>query len=333
VNLCLNTDSLAELSLEEALDFTASLGIQSVELAAGGQSPAPHLRLAELLDDAAKRSAFAGAIASRDLRLAAINCSAWPMHPVHGAEHVEVIRDSIRLAGELGVDKIVTMSGCPGDSPQARAINWIWFPWPPDMQTIRDEQWELAIETWRALVDFAREHGVKRIALELHPLQLVYNVPTLLRLREAAGSVIGANIDPSHMFWQQMDPVRVVTALGPAVHHVHLKDTELYDDELALTGVLDPRPWDDPAHRSWVFRTIGQGHPASFWGAFLDALSEIGYDDVLSIENEDPVLAGQAGVREAVAFLSRLAGADGSNGQRRGSVEQGSVATSRTPSQ
>jgi sugar phosphate isomerase/epimerase len=306
VNLCLNTDSLADLSLEDALDFAASLGIASVELAAGGQSPAPHLPLAELLADAGQRLKFAGALASRDMRLAAINCSAWPLHPVHGAAQEAVIRDSIRLAGELGVDKIVTMSGCPGDSPHARAVNWIWFPWPPDMQALREEQWEQAIEAWRGLAGFALEHGVKRIALELHPLQLVYNVPTLLRLRDAVGPVIGANVDPSHLFWQQMDAVRVVGALGPAVHHVHLKDTELYDDELALTGVLDPRPWDDPAHRSWVFRTIGEGHPASFWGAFARALDEIGYDDVLSIENEDPLLPGTDGVRRAVDFARSL---------------------------
>jgi sugar phosphate isomerase/epimerase len=306
VNLCLNTDSLADLSLEDALDFAASLGIATVELAAGGQSPAPHLPLAELLADAGQRLKFAGALASRDMRLAAINCSAWPLHPVHGAAQEAVIRDSIRLAGELGVDKIVTMSGCPGDSPHARAVNWIWFPWPPDMQALREEQWEQAIEAWRGLAGFALEHGVKRIALELHPLQLVYNVPTLLRLRDAVGPVIGANVDPSHLFWQQMDAVRVVGALGPAVHHVHLKDTELYDDELALTGVLDPRPWDDPAHRSWVFRTIGEGHPASFWGAFARALDEIGYDDVLSIENEDPLLPGTDGVRRAVDFARSL---------------------------
>lgn len=306
MNLCLNTDSLADLRLEEALDYAASLGIDSVELAAGGQSAAPHLQLDKLLDSADSRAFFAGAITSKGLKLAALNCSAWPMHPVHGNAHLEVIRGSIRLAGLLGVDKIVTMSGCPGDSPHARTVNWLWFPWPPESFEIRDEQWEQAIETWTDLAAFARSNGVERIALELHPLQLVYNVPTLLRLREAVGPVIGANVDPSHMFWQQMDPVRVVRALGPALHHVHLKDTEMFPDEIALSGVLDPRPWDDPEQRSWVFRTIGQGQPASFWREFIDALRGIGYAGELSIENEDPVLPGKAGVKEAVSFLSEL---------------------------
>jgi sugar phosphate isomerase/epimerase len=306
VNLCLKTDSLADFSLEETLDITAGLGIDVVEIAAGGQSEAPHMQIAELLGDSAKRASFADSIASRGMRLSAINCSGWPMHPVRGASDVELIRDSIRLASELEVDKIVTMSGCPGDSPYAEAVNWIWFPWPPEMLEIREQQWQTAFATWRDIADFALANGVERIALELHPLQLVYNVPTLLRLREEIGPVIGANVDPSHLFWQQVDPVRVVTALGDAVHHVHLKDTELFEEQLAITGVLDPRDWDDPSNRSWVFRTIGQGHDASFWGGFIDALLQIGYDDVLCIENEDPLLPGKQGVVEAVKFTKSL---------------------------
>lgn len=309
MKLCLNTDSLGELPLEEALDFAAALGIEAVEIAAGGHSTAPHMKISELLANPAARDAFLGAITSRGLRLDAINCSSDPLHPVHGPQHLALIQDSIRLAGLLGVDKIVSMSGCPGDAQQARTINWIWFPWPEEMQQIREEQWQQALETWSAIAELAASHGVRRIALELLPLQLVYNVPTLTRLREAAGPVIGANIDPSHMFWQQMDPVRVVEALGSAVHHVHLKDTALYDDELALHGVLDSRAWDDPDHRAWIFRTIGHGHPASFWSALFEALRRIGYDDVLTIENEDPLLPGAAGVRAAVEFAAPLLGA------------------------
>jgi sugar phosphate isomerase/epimerase len=306
MNFCLNTDCLGDLPLEAALDVIAALGIESVEIAAGGHSSAPHMRIGELLADADARARFAEALGSRGLRLNAINCSADPLHPVHGAAHRRLIADAITLAGELGVDKIVSMSGCPGDGPGARTLNWIWFPWPDEMQRIREEQWEVALEVWRGLADHAAASGVRRIALELLPLQLVYNVPTLQRLRDELGPAIGANIDPSHMFWQQMDPLRVVRTLGPAVHHVHLKDTELFEDELALNGVLDWRPWDDPANRAWVFRTIGHGHPASFWGAFFEALADAGYDDALSIENEDVLLPGEAGVKAALDFATPL---------------------------
>jgi sugar phosphate isomerase/epimerase len=306
MDLCLLTDSVPELTLEQALDVAVDLGIDSVEIATGGQSSAPHVRLEEVLGSADARAAFAGAIASRGLRLAAINCSAWPMHPLRAEEEARFIQDSIRLASELQVEKIVTMSGCPGDSPEARTINWIWFPWPPETLEIRERQWELALEVWQGLTDFARAHGVNRIAFELHPLHLVHNVPTLRRLRDAIGPEIGVNLDPSHLFWQQMDAVRVIHALGDAMFHVHLKDTQLFDEEVALNGVLDPRPWDDPADRSWVFRTVGDGNPAPFWIDFLQALDEVGYDDELSIENEDPFFPGAAGVRRAVEFMGSL---------------------------
>ena len=306
MNLCLLTDSVPDLTFEEALDLAVSLGIESVEIAAGGQSSAPHMRLQELLGSTGARAGFADAISSRGLRLAAINCSAWPMHPLRAEQDARFMHDSIRLAGELGVDKIVTMSGCPGDSPAARTINWIWFPWPPETREILNQQWEQALEVWQGFADLALTHGVTRIAFELHPLHLVYNVPTLLRLRDAIGPAIGANLDPSHLFWQQMDPVRVVRALGPAVHHVHLKDTEIFGDQVALNGVLDPRSWDEPGNRSWVFRTVGEGTPQSDWVAFLDALHDVGYDDELSIENEDPFLPGESGVRRAVEFMNSL---------------------------
>ena len=306
MDLCLYTDSVDKLSFEEALDLAARTGCTGLEIAAGGQSSAPHMRVWELIEDAGKRRAFADAFASRGLRIAALNCSAWPLHPVVGNDHVELIRATIRLAGELGVRKIVTMSGNPGDGPGSTTINWIWYPWPADALALLERQWAEATALWQDLAAYALAHGVERIAFELHPLHLAYNVPTLLRIREAVGPIIGANVDPSHMFWQQMDPVAVVRALGPAVHHVHLKDTQLVPDQVALAGVLDQRPFEDPAHRAWVFRTIGRGHGREFWSAFILALREAGYDDVLSIENEDVSQPAAEGVEEAAAFILPL---------------------------
>jgi sugar phosphate isomerase/epimerase len=200
------------------------------------------------------------------------------------------------------------MSGTPGDGPGATFLNWVWYPWPEEGVELLERQWDQAVPVWRDLARLALDHGVERIALELHPLHLVYNVPTLVRMREAVGDVIGANVDPSHMFWQQMDPVAVVRALGPAVHHVHLKDTELVAGQVAVAGVLDSRPFEPPQGRAWVFRTIGRSHDARFWADFIAALAEVGYDDLLSIENEDPDQPQAEGVREAAAFIRPLLG-------------------------
>ena len=306
LELGLYTDSLEHLGFEAALDVAAEIGATGIEIATGGQSSAPHLRIDELLGDAGKRAAFAAAFESRGLRIAALNCSAWPLHPVLGEEHVALIRSTIRLAAELGVRKIVSMSGSPGDGPGSSTVNFTWYPWPADAVALLERQWAAAIELWEDLGADARDAGVERIALELHPLHLVYNVPTLQRLREAVGPVIGANIDPSHLFWQQMDPSAVIRALGPAVFHVHLKDTQLVPDQVAIAGVLDQRSFDDPANRAWVFRTAGSVHGHEFWSAFVAALRDVGYDDVLAIENEDAGLTPEAAVEEAARFMQSV---------------------------
>jgi sugar phosphate isomerase/epimerase len=308
VELGLYTDSIPDHTFEAALDLAARVGATGIEIATGGQSSAPHLRIAELVADPARRAWFADAFARRGLRIAALNCSVWPLHPTKGDDHLALIRSTIELAGELEVSKIVTMSGNPGDGPASTTVNFVWYPWPSDAIALLGRQWDAAIELWRGLGAYALAHGVGQIAFELHPLHLVYNVPTLLRMREAVGPVIGANVDPSHLFWQQMDPIAVVRALGPAVHHVHLKDTQVLPDQVAIAGVLDQRPFDDPANRAWVFRTVGSVHGREFWSAFVAELRASGYDDVLAIENEDAGLSPGAGVEKAAAFMLPLLG-------------------------
>jgi sugar phosphate isomerase/epimerase len=306
IELGLFTDSVERSSLEDALDLAAEIGATGIELAVAGASSTPHADRRELLEEEAARRRLVRSVSSRGLRIAALNCSGWPLHPIKGEEERIAIEETIRLAGELGVDKIVSMSGCPGDGEGASLFNWMWYPWPPDAVALLERQWDEAIPFWQTMGRYAERHGVRRIAFELHPLHLVYNVPTLLRMRDAVGHVIGANVDPSHMFWQQMDPVAVIRALGPAVHHVHLKDTQLVASEVALAGVLDHRPFEDPANRAWIFRTIGRGHDRDFWSAFIGALRSVGYDDVLSIENEDVAQPAVEGVTDAAAFILPL---------------------------
>lgn len=306
MDLCLYTDSVPDLPFEGALDLAARIGCGSIEIAGGGQSSAPHLRLGELLGNRASRNAFSHAFETRGLRIAALNCSAWPLHPVHGPAQESIIRDTIRLAGELGVETVVSMSGTPGDGPDASTVDWVFYPWPADAVALLARQWEIAIPFWQEMAAHAEANGVKRIAFELHPLHLVFNVPTLLQMREAVGPVIGANMDPSHLFWQQMDPLAAIEALGPAIQHVHLKDTGLQADRLKLAGVLDTTSFAEATDRAWVFRTVGRAHDRAWWASFIGALRSVGYDGPLSIENEDPYQPAIDGVKEAAAFIRPL---------------------------
>jgi len=308
LELALFTNALRQRPLTEALDLATSLGLGAVEVAVGGAATFPHLDAPDLLRKPAARRVLEAELKSRGLRICALNCSGFPMHPEYGEAHTQAVEDALRLAHFLEVDTVVAMSGCPGDSPNSRTLNWIVCPWPTELAAVLGDQWERAIEVWAELADLAKKLGTRRIALELHPMQLAYNVPTLLRLRNAIGPIIGANVDPSHLFWQQMDPVLVVRALGDLVCHVHLKDLEIRQAACAIAGVLDTTSFSLPDERSWNFRTVGRGHGAEFWQNFLSELRDVGYRGSLSVENEDPFQTAEEGCCEAVLFMRDVLG-------------------------
>ena len=215
-------------------------------------------------------------------------------------------RKTILLAEKLGVPVVVDFSGCPGDSPNAKAPNWVTCPWPPEYLDVLAWQWdEVVAPYWTERAKFAEDHGV-RIAIEMHPGFVAYSPETMLKLRAIAGPAIGCNYDPSHMFWQGIDPIAAVRVLGDAIFHVHAKDTQLYSANLPRTGVLDTKPYTDERNRGWIFRTCGYGHGAEWWKEFVSTLRMFGYDDVLSIEHEDSLLSPEEGLTRAAQFLNEI---------------------------
>jgi sugar phosphate isomerase/epimerase len=167
-------------------------------------------------------------------------------------------------------------------------------------------QWEKKVTPyWKEHGRFAAGHGVK-IAVEMHPGFVVYNPETMLRLRSIAGKSVGCNYDPSHMFWQGIDPIAAIRILGDSIFHVHAKDTQIYERNLPLSGVLDTKKYSDERNRAWIFRTVGYGHGAGWWGEFISTLRMYGYDDVLSIEHEDSLLSPEEGLTKAIRFLEAL---------------------------
>ena len=298
------TPLLSQLPLEDVLDKLQTLAIATVELATGNYPGNAHCKL-EMLDDARDLQEFRQKLQDRGIGISALSCHGNPLHP--NAELAkaaqEVNRRTILLAEKLGVDTVVDFSGCPGDSPTARQPNWVTCPWPPDFLEVLDWQWnEVVAPYWIERAAFAAEHGVK-IAIEMHPGFVVYNPETLLRLRQVAGPSIGCNYDPSHMFWQNIDPIAAIRVLGDTIFHVHAKDTQLYPANLPRTGVLDTKPYTDERNRGWIFRTCGYGHGAEWWKEFVSTLRMFGYDKVLSIEHEDSLLSAEEGLTKAVQFL------------------------------
>lgn len=304
MRLGLVTDSLGHLPLAALLDHAAALGLATLEFPCGNWSPAPHIRLDALLHNADARRDFAAAVRDRGLEISALNCSGNPLHPGEsGAAHRIVTSKTIRLAGLLGVRRVVLMSGCPGGPGDANA-NWITTAWPPETARVLAWQWaEAILPYWHGLVVEARAAGVEKLCIEMHGHQAVYNVATLKRLREAVGPIVGANFDPSHLMWMGADPLAAIRALGDAIHHVHAKDTWIDPLVAGTNGVIDTTPNDRLAERSWRYVTLGVGHDALWWKQFCAALKLAGYDDVLSIEHEDLLLSPEEGVRRSVALL------------------------------
>ena len=301
------TPLLSALGLDEVLDTLESHDISTIELGTGNYPGDAHCKLS-LLDDRSALAAFKKKIAARGFAISALSCHGNPLHPDPGVarQHQEVSRKTVLLAEQLDVPVVVDFSGCPGDSPSAVRPNWVTCPWPPEYLELLKWQWEEVVTPyWTAHAHFAAGHGVK-IAIEMHPGFVVYSPETMLKLRAIAGPTLGCNYDPSHMFWQGIDPIAAIRVLGDAIFHVHAKDTQMYDRILPLTGVLDTKPYTDERNRAWIFRTCGYGHGETWWREFVSTLRMFGYDDVLSIEHEDSLLSAAEGLANAVRFLSQM---------------------------
>jgi len=290
---------------EETLDYLVELGLEAVEIGTGAYPGDAHCKPRELLASDRKLAAFKEAIARRGLVISALSCHGNPLHPdrkIAKAHHAAFV-DTVALAKKLDVSTVITFSGCPGSDPSAKQPSWIVSPWPPEFAASLDWQWkERVVPYWKDTAKIARSSGV-RVAIEMHPNFVAYNPETMRRLSAVAPGVIGCNFDPSHLFWQQADPVAAIRALGDSIYHVHAKDCRIDRANTTVNGVLDAKNYTRELERSWIFRTVGYGHDALVWKDIVTNLRLVGYDHVLSIEHEDSVMSGAEGLKKAVAFL------------------------------
>lgn len=281
----LHTDAFPERPLEAVLGWLeAELSdVRDLELGAGGYSPAPHLDRAALLADAGARRRLLELLERRGFRLAALNASG---NPLEAPAHDRALRETIRLAPLLGVDRVVCMSG-----GQARLAGG-WFP---GVEEETERYWrERVLPYWRELAAEARAAEV-RLCLELEPGNAAFNVSTFERLA-AAGDELAVNLDPSHFFWQAIDPLVALRRLCGRIGHAHAKDAVLADERVEVDGLLD--------RSTWRYATVGHGHDAGWWAAFASALGAAGYDGVLAIEHEDALVSAEEGVRAGAAMLA-----------------------------
>ena len=299
---------LSNRPFEEALDYLVAIGVEAVEIGTGAYPGSAHCKPDELLRSDAKLRAFRRAIESRNLAISALSCHGNPLHPQRArarADH-RVFEQTVRLAAKLDVPTVITFSGCPGSDSRATQPSWITAPWPPEFLENLEWQWKAqVIPYWKDTARLLRTAGV-RVAIEMHPNFVAYNPETMLRLRKIAPRQIGCNFDPSHLFWQQIDVVAAVRALGAPPPPPPPPPRRIDPLNTQVNGVLDAKRYTRERDRAWLFRTVGYGHDAAVWRDLISALRLNGYDDVISIEHEDSLMSPTEGLEKAVAFLKGL---------------------------
>jgi len=293
----------------DALRWCAERGIAHIEMGVGGWKQADHLDLDALLRDARERDRLQGELREHGLVLSCVNAAGNPLHPdpTVGERHAALLRGAVELAALLGCDRVVTMSGCPGGRDGGSTPVFASWPVVPDDETLWEWQLEHRLAPfWRELSAWAAAAAPEvMICLELHAGASAYNPASFARLREAAGPNVGVNLDPSHFWWQGMDPLDVIDEVGPAIGFAHGKDTLVHPDRVRRNGLLDLAFPVDPDTASWHFCAVGSGHDDATWAALVAALRSAGYDGVISIEHEDPRVTPEEGIETSLAALRR----------------------------
>ena len=309
MKLSVFSPALADKSLNEACAFLHAQGVQAMEVGCGGYPGKAHCDPAVLLNDSKALEEFKDTFKRNELEIAALSVHGNPVHPdpAEASRYEADFQGAVKLAEKLGIHRIVCFSGCPGGSKDDKMPNWATCAWPPEYLQVLDYQWnDVLIPYWTKETAWAKEHGIEKIAFEMHPGFCVYNPETMLKIRSAVGPILGANLDPSHLFWQGIDPVEAIRYLGDAIYFFHAKDTYIDSFNTSRCGVLDTKHYSDAANRSWIFRTVGYGHDEHTWKKIISQLRIAGYDDVISIEHEDGLMTGNEGLTKAIRFMQNV---------------------------
>ena len=302
------SNALLQFDFEEGLDKLQALGLERIEIACAGYHENLKFGDPAVLADASERARWQEAIQRRGLEITAlaIHGPALSPDPDVSEDYKRQFLRSCELAAAIGVERLTLLGGLPEGAPGDKTPHWACNAWPPQEIEILKWQWEeRVIPYWREQASVADAHGC-RLCFEMHPMDVLHNPAALLRLNAEIGPTIGCNFDPSHLWWQGIDPLDAIRAVASLIYHVHAKDTKVQPHVVRVNGVLDATPFSQLDGRAWDFRTVGYGHGEGFWRDFASLLRAIGYDDVVSIEHEDEYMEPFEGLEKAVELLKRV---------------------------
>jgi sugar phosphate isomerase/epimerase len=308
VEVALMSASMLDRPWDAVLDAAVARDVRWIEACGGGHIPTGHVDPVQLARDPAECRRFAATLEERGLRISAFSCHGNPLHPEprRAASCHEALVATCTVAGQLGVPHVNLLAGLPAGGPGDATPNWIVNSLFPGLDESLRWQWEeRVLPYWSAAAEVARENGVL-LCVEPHPADVVYNPPTFMRLRDEIGPVIGMNFDPSHLWWQGIDPIAVVEAVGEGIYTCHVKDLRFDRGRVGREGVLSPAPHERWDERPWAFSTPGYGHSELFWAQLVMALRRVGYAGTLSIECEDPFLTPDDTFSASVELLRRV---------------------------
>lgn len=208
---------------------------------------------------------------------------------------VENMKTAARAAKNLG---ITTVNGFTGSS-----IWHMFYSFPPVAPEVINEGFEYFAKMWNPILDVFDECGVK-FALEVHPTEIAFDIVTARRALEAVGyrKTFGFNFDPSHLFWQMIDPVFFLNEFADRIYHVHMKDAALQLN--GKTGILGSHLDFGNPERGWDFRSLGRG--GINFEEIIRTLNHIDYNGPLSVEWEDSGMQREQGAKESCQFLKRI---------------------------
>lgn len=311
MKLGLFTNCFSDKTWEETCRITSEAGYTGIEPGAGGFPYTSHCLPEKLLKDKELFDDFVNTADKYGLEIYGFDVQGNPLHPdsSFAERHTADLANAIELAGRVGAKVVNCFAGCPGAAEDAKYPNWVSCYYPDYFSSYARYQWEKKIVPfWKKMVIKARKHKV-RFGFEMHVGDAVYNVHTLLKLREMVDAEeIGACLDLGQIFVFGMDPIVCIKELGKnnAIHNVHAQDTKINPQAAAIKGVNDYDNYSALDKRSWVFKLVGYGHGQHIWTDVIDTLRMVGYDGYVTVENLDALISAEEGIEKAADFLNKI---------------------------